>query len=135
MNKILVGFDGSEGSEHALNRAMMLIYEFGELILLAVVPSPDNKLFVDENSSKKLKKKAKNLIDNTINELGEQSFTITGMIEQGDAAATIIDISNRLNVDLIVLGSKGQSELGRYLIGSVANKVVQYAAKPVMVVR
>ena len=47
----------------------------------------------------------------------------------------IIDVANRLKVDLIVLGSKGQSELGQYLIGSVANKVVQYAAKPVMVVR
>ena len=40
-----------------------------------------------------------------------------------------------MDVELIVLGSKGQSELGQYLIGSVANKVVQYAAKPVMVVR
>ncbi len=47
----------------------------------------------------------------------------------------IIDVANRLKVDLIVLGYKGQSELSQYLIGSVANKVVQYAAKPVMVVR
>ena len=78
---------------------------------------------------------AKNLINGTIKDLGEQSFTITGMIEEGDSAAVIIDISNSLKVDLIVLGSKGQSELGQYLIGSVANKVVQYAAKPVMVVR
>jgi len=56
-------------------------------------------------------------------------------VEEGDPAAIIIDVSNKLDVDLIVLGSKGKSELGRYLIGSVANKVVQYAHKPVMVVR
>jgi nucleotide-binding universal stress UspA family protein len=57
------------------------------------------------------------------------------MIEEGDPSAIIIDISNKLNVDLIVLGSKGTSELGQYLLGSVANKVVQYAHKPVMIVR
>jgi len=135
MKRILVGFDGSEGSEQALNRALTLLYEYGELVLLAVIPGPSDKSLVDANASERLKQKAKNLIDNTIKDLGQQSFTITGMIEQGDPAAKIIDVSNRLNVDLIVLGSKGQSELGRYLIGSVANKVVQYAAKPVMVVR
>ncbi len=135
MKKILVGFDGSEGSEQALNRAMMLINEYGELILLAVVPSPSEKTFVDKETYANLKKKAKRLISDVIADIGSHDFTITGMIEQGDAASIIIDVASRLDVDLIVLGSKGLSELGRYLIGSVANKVVQYAHKPVMVVR
>lgn len=135
MNKILVGFDGSEGSEKALNRAMMLIDEEGELILLAVVPSPSDKAFVDEEIYHNLKVKAENLINDTIKNIGEQNFKITGVVETGDPAAKIIDVANKFKVDLIVLGSKGTSELGQYLIGSVANKVVQYAAKPVMVVR
>jgi nucleotide-binding universal stress UspA family protein len=135
MNKILVGFDGSEGAEQALNRAMILLEEYGEMILLAVVPSRGDKTFVDVNAYNILKLKAKNLIDQTILDLGEHEFKIKGMVEQGDPASVIIDVANRLNVDLIVLGSKGQSEIGQYLIGSVANKVVQYAAKPVMVVR
>lgn len=135
MKKILVGFDGSEGSEQALNRAMMLIEEYGELILLAVVPSPTEKAFVDDEIYKNFKKRAETIISDVIRDLGEHEYTITGMIEEGDPAAIIIDVSNKLNVDLIVLGSKGKSELGRYLIGSVANKVVQYAHKPVMVVR
>jgi nucleotide-binding universal stress UspA family protein len=135
MRKVLVGFDGSEGSEQALNRAMMLLDEYGELVLLAVVPSPRDKSLVDADAYKNLRVKAENLIKNTIGDLGEQGFMINGMVEEGDPAAVIIDVANRLKVDLIVLGSKGQSELGQYLIGSVANKVVQYAAKPVMVVR
>ena len=135
MKKILVGFDGSEGSEQALNRAMMLINEYGELILLAVVPSPSEKTFVDKETYANLKKKAERLIADVIADIGSHDFTITGLVEQGDAASIIIDVANRLDVDLIVLGSRGLSELGRYLIGSVANKVVQYAHKPVMVVR
>ncbi len=135
MKKILVGFDGSEGSEQALNKAMMLLDEYGELILLAVVPSPADKSFVDAEAYETLKKKAEVLINDAIQDIGVHEFTVTGMVEEGDPAAKIIDVANREKVDLIVLGSRGTSELGHYLIGSVANKVVQYAAKPVMVVR
>ena len=133
--KVLVGFDGSEGSEHALNRAITLVDEYGELILLAVVPSPSDKSFVDAEAYETLKKKAEVLINEAIQDIGSHDFTVTGMVEEGDPAAKIIDVANREKVDLIVLGSRGTSELGHYLIGSVANKVVQYAAKPVMVVR
>lgn len=135
MKKILVGFDGSEGAEQALNKAMMMLEPYGELILLAVVPSPDDKTFIDSEIYNKLKSRAKNLINEVIVDIGQHEYTITGQVEEGDPAEIIIDISNELDVDLIVLGSKGKSELGRYLIGSVANKVVQYAHKPVMVVR
>lgn len=135
MKKILVGFDGSEGSEQALNRAIMLLDEYGELFILAVIPTPMDKAFVDEEMYKKIKKKAENLVNNVINDISYHEFSITGMVEEGDPAARIIDVASRLNVDLIVLGSRGTSELGQYLIGSVANKVVQYAYKPVMVVR
>ena len=135
MKKILVGFDGSEGSKQALNKSISLIDENGELILLAVIPSPSDKTFVDKDTYKAIKKKAKDMIDEIINDIGQQKFTITDIIEEGDPSVQIINISNKLNVDLIVLGSKGTSKIGRYLIGSVANKVVQYAYKPVMVVR
>jgi nucleotide-binding universal stress UspA family protein len=135
MKKILVGFDGSEGSEQALNRAILLLDEYGELILLAVVPTAADKSLVDTDAYANLKKKAENIVNSAIEDLGKPAFLVKGIVEEGDAAAKIIDVSNRLKVDLIVLGSKGTSELGRYLLGSVANKVVQYAAKPVMVVR
>jgi len=135
MRRILVGFDGSEGSENALNKAMMLCDEDGEIILLAVVPKPSDKSFIDQEVYEKLKKKAKNLIDTAIQDIGEHGFLVKGLIEEGDVAAKIIDTASNLNCNLIVLGSRGSSEIGNYPLGSVANKVVQYARKPVMVVR
>ena len=135
MKRILIGIDGSEGSEHALNRALTVIDEDGEIILLAVIPNPSNELFLDSQMYKKLKRKADLLIKDIITVVGQHSFAVTGIVEEGDPSAKIIDVANRLEADLIVLGSKGVSKLGRYLIGSVANKVVQYAHKPVMVVR
>ena len=136
MKKILVGFDGSEGSEQALNRAMGMINQYGEIILLAVVSKPDEQYFIDEELYENMKIKAQNLVDQAIIDMGQQEIEFKGMIEEGsDPAAVIIDVANRLDVDLIVLGSKGKSELGSFTLGSVANKVVQYAHKPVMVVR
>jgi len=135
MKRILVGFDGSEGSENALNKAMMLIDESGELILLAVIPIPSDKNLLDQKAYELMKKKAHNLIEIVIRDIGSHEFEITGIVEEGDVAAKIIDIASKLDCDLIVLGSKGTSELGIYTIGSIANKVVQYAHKPVMVVR
>ena len=135
MKKILVGFDGSEGSENALNKAMLLVDEDGELIILAVVPLPSEKNFVDQKTYELMKQKANNLIDSVLRDIGSHGYTVTGMVEEGDIAAKIIDIASNLNCDVIVLGSKGASELGTYPIGSIANKVVQYAHKPVMLVR
>jgi len=136
MKRVLVGFDGSEGAENALNKAMMIIEDDGELILLAIIPLPSDRNLLDQKTYETLKLQAHVMINNVIRDIGAHSFTINGMVKEGeDIAAVIIDVANELSCDLIVLGSKGSSELGRYPIGSVANKVVQYAAKPVMVVR
>jgi nucleotide-binding universal stress UspA family protein len=136
MKRVLVGFDGSEGAENALNKAMMIIDDDGELILLAIVPLPSDRNLLDKKTHEILKIRAHALINDVIHDLGTHSFTINGMIKEGeDIAAVLIDVANEMHCDLIVLGSKGSSSFGKYPIGSVANKVVQYAAKPVMVVR
>ncbi len=135
MDKILVGIDGSEGSKLALEKAKMLISEDGEIILIAVIPDPKEKIFVENDVYKNINIKANKLIKKIIQEFGSKNNKITGLIEEGDASEKIIDTAVKLNVDLITLGSKGSSKIGIYPIGSVANKVVQYSHKPVMVVR
>ncbi len=136
MKRVLVGFDGSEGAENALNKAKMFIDDDGELIIVAIISLPSHKNLLDQKTYESIKSRAHNLINNVVNDMGSHNYTITGLVIEGeDIAAVIIDIANELSCDLIVLGSRGSSSLGKYPIGSVANKVVQYAAKPVMVVR
>ena len=136
MKRVLVGFDGSEGAENALNKAMLILDDDGELIILAIIPLPSDRNLLDQKTYEIIKSRAHNLINSVIHDLGSHGYTITGMVKEGeDIAALIIDVANELRCDLIVLGSRGSSSLGKYPIGSVANKVVQYAAKPVMVVR
>jgi nucleotide-binding universal stress UspA family protein len=136
MKRVLVGFDGSEGAENALNKAMMILDDDGELIIIAIIPLPSDRNLLDQKTYEIIKSRAHNLINSVIHDIGSHGYTITGMVKEGeDIAALIIDVANELRCDLIVLGSRGSSSLGKYPIGSVANKVVQYAAKPVMVVR
>jgi nucleotide-binding universal stress UspA family protein len=136
MKRVLVGYDGSEGAVNALNKAMMFIDDDGELIIVAIISLPSDKNLLDQKTYESIKSRAHDLKNNVIHDIGLHDYTITGMVKEGeDIAAVIIDIANELSCDLIVLGSRGSSSLGKYPIGSVANKVVQYAAKPVMVVR
>ena len=136
MRRVLVGFDGSEGAENALNQAMSIIDDSGEVILLAVVLRPSGGRPLDAHSVLTIKNRANNILNTAIRDVGCHEFSITGIVREGDdIASVIIDVASELNVDAIVLGSKGSSELGRYPIGSVANKVVQFAKKPVMVCR
>lgn len=136
MKRILVGFDGSEGAETALNKAMEVIDENGELVLLAVVPLPSEKNLLDPHNVQTLRNRANSIIATAVRDVGCHEFVIKGMVREGeDIASVIIDAASELHAEAILLGSRGSSQLGRYPIGSVANKVVQFAKIPVMVCR
>jgi len=53
----------------------------------------------------------------------------------GSAAQGIVEYSEENLIDLIVVGTKGLTGLKRFIIGSVANALVQYAHCSVLVVR
>ncbi|MDJ0716267.1 MAG: universal stress protein [Prochloraceae cyanobacterium] len=53
----------------------------------------------------------------------------------GDPSSEIIDYAKEQNIDLIVIPSHGRTGLGRFFLGSVAEKVVRYAHCPVLVLR
>lgn len=55
-------------------------------------------------------------------------------IIEGSPAATIINIAEERNVDIIVMGSHAHSALNNLFIGSVADKVVNRSATPVLLV-
>lgn len=55
-------------------------------------------------------------------------------IIEGSPAATIIDVADSRNVDMIVMGSHTHGVLDNLFIGSVADKVVNRTTKPVLLV-
>jgi nucleotide-binding universal stress UspA family protein len=53
----------------------------------------------------------------------------------GNPAQEIITAAESRGVDLIVIGSQGMSAVRRFLLGSVADRVVRHATCDVLVVR
>ena len=77
MKRVLVGFDGSEGAENALNKAMMIIDDDGELIIIAIIPLPSDRNLLDQKTYEIIKSRAQNLINSVIHDIGSHGFTIT----------------------------------------------------------
>ena len=50
---------------------------------------------------------------------------VTQTVEEGDPAKTILETAESANADMIVMGSRGHSDLRGILIGSVSQKVCQ----------
>jgi nucleotide-binding universal stress UspA family protein len=66
-------------------------------------------------------------------ELQAAGIVTTWLTKKGHPAATIRDLADRRDVDLIVIGSHGRSGLDRALMGSVSEKVLRTAHCPVLI--
>jgi nucleotide-binding universal stress UspA family protein len=53
----------------------------------------------------------------------------------GEVAEEVVDLAEELKIDLIVVGTRGRSVIGRALMGSVSDSVVRHARCPVVVAR
>jgi nucleotide-binding universal stress UspA family protein len=56
-------------------------------------------------------------------------------VDVKSVSESLLNYSANEDIDLIVIGTKGRTGLKRFLIGSVANAVIQHAHCPVLLVR
>ena len=67
--------------------------------------------------------------------LDEAGIAYESEVASGDPAHTIIDILERYECDLVVMGASGTSTLRSAMLGSVSNEVLHAAPVPVMIVK
>jgi len=67
--------------------------------------------------------------------LRDANISFESEVASGDPAHTIIDMVERYECDLVVMGASGTSPLRSALLGSVSNEVLHAAAVPVMIVK
>ncbi|KAB1188730.1 MULTISPECIES: universal stress protein [Haloferax] len=60
---------------------------------------------------------------------------VEATVTEGTPESEILEFANRDDIDLVVMGTHGRSGLDRYLIGSVAERVVRSSPVPVLTVR
>ena len=139
--KILVPLDGSELAKRALEEAEKLANCFGsEIVLFEVVPfmpiygSPElvTPLIVDE----KQKEAAEKYLANLSEELKQKGLKVTGVVRTGQQVAVeIIDFAKESGANLIIMCTHGRSGISRWVLGSVALKVLTRAETPILLIR
>jgi nucleotide-binding universal stress UspA family protein len=138
--KILVPLDGSELAEKALDHGEKLAKAFdAEMILFQVspfmpiygVPELMTPFVVDE----KQKGAVERYLTNLAEELKKRGLKVTAKVKAGQqVAGEIIDFAKENGVDLIVMCTHGHSGITRWVLGSVAHKVLTRAETPILLI-
>ena len=120
--RILLPLDGSELAERALPHAIAQGQGFGaELVLLRVAE------MIAHTRGEYLKHIAE--------QVQEESVQVETAVVEGRPSVAITWFAETSDIDMIVLCTRGRSGFSRWLMGSVADRVVRGATLPVLLVR
>lgn len=146
MKKMLIAYDGSDASKKAIEMVNKCANQDDIITLLTVVPaelaeSSFTKMLlptIDLSTivkSGSFKDKARDSLSKVLKEIKHYVGKVDIIVEDGDPADEILITAKKVEADIIILGYKGYGKEGRFLLGSVTDKVVRHASVSVMVVR
>jgi nucleotide-binding universal stress UspA family protein len=136
-DRILLPTDGSDASDRAVEQAVGLARETGaELHVLYVVEDiPQAPELMDDEVESQLREVGEDAIDAIRARADEAGVEVVPALREGVPHETILAYADDADVDVVVMGTHGRSGLGRYLLGSVTERVVRTAEVPVLTVR
>ncbi len=133
---IVAGFDGSDASRKAVERAVEIAKLTGaKLYIVTVIPPPTvflGELLVPEITDvSRLEKASRNNLDSIVKEIREVTglTNIEPIVLMGDPAEELVGFAEEKECNLIVLGRRGRGGLERFILGSVSNKVISISHK------
>lgn len=135
--RILVAVDGSPRSEMTVAMAVDLARRYGSAVTVLHVREYERYEGSDVDMGPPIP--ADQLVHNVV-----ETFRAAGVDDprgevrrasSGDTSDQIVEAASTFAADLIVMGSRGMSEWKSLLLGGVANKVVEHAPCPVLLVR
>ena len=146
MKKMLIAYDGSDASKKAVDLALKCSDKEDHITLLMVIPaelaeSSFTKMLLPTIDLSQIvksgtfKEKAMESLSKVAREIQGEVQKVNTIVESGDPADEILISAKKYNADMIVIGYKGYGKEGRFLLGSVTDKVVRHAGVSVLVVR
>lgn len=137
-SNILVPLDGSDLAEEALEVAIDIAEPAGGSVTLFVAAEPEaaQALYAFADSEEITRAMAADsYLDQVGTRLEERGIrTIKTSSDGTNVAGEIVDRAAAEDVSMIVMTSHGRSGIGRWLLGSVADKVARSATVPVVIV-
>jgi nucleotide-binding universal stress UspA family protein len=142
-SRILVPLDGSSLAERALSCALTLAQALpAELVLLrAIWIPPDVSEILDGSAVNsnvvvdQLEVEANEYLGVLVENLKRAHLKASHAVRRGPPAETILDYAEQAAIDHIVMATHGYSGLKRWTHGSVAERVLQTASVPLLLVR
>lgn len=138
IKRILVPVDESEYARNALRHALDLARDSDAEIIVLNCHRPVPSSLGEPNFQQVLDAMTANsqaVLDSQTSVLQGQGVPYSERIVAGDTAQVIADVCRGEKCDMIVIGSKGKSDLEGFFLGSVTHKVLQLTHCPVLVVR
>jgi nucleotide-binding universal stress UspA family protein len=138
VKKILVATDFSANSQRAADYAAALAKSAAaEIVLVHVIDSfpysvTDTFTVIDHRRA--LHKTAGFLLESLRSDLADKGMRVKSRLVTGAAYEEILKAARREKADLIILGTHGRTGVQHLLLGSVAEKVVRLADRPVLTV-
>ena len=137
IRKLLVAYDGSAQSEKAYKMAVDMASRYSaKMMVLSVARPPEPPVAVELEA---VLESATEYYEGHFKSMKEQAEALgieaTFQVRVGHPAEQIVHMANEEKVDAIVMGHRGESFLQRWLLGSVAKRVLSYAHCTVVVVR
>ena len=138
--RVLIPLDGSALAEQALPHAIAQAKHFqAELILLRVVEPFAHVRGMALADLEQIKQQthtwAHEYLERITADIQQQGVSVQKVTIDGRPHTGIAEYAETNLVDLIVMSTRGQSGLSRWLMGSVADRVVRGATVPVLLVR
>ncbi|MFB6179972.1 MAG: universal stress protein [Halorientalis sp.] len=134
---VLVPTDGSAGAARALASGIDLAGATGATLhLLTVVETAS--LGFDARSvvkDEQLEATGRRILDDATAQAHASLDDVQDVIRDGEPYREIDSYIDDAGVDLVVMGTHGRTDFSRYLLGSVANKLVRSSPVPVLTVR
>lgn len=127
IHTILLGYDGSEGSEKAADLALSLAQKYGATV---VVCHAFGQTPVTLESSE-----VKGLVEPVAERMREAGVDAEISIPDELPAEGILRAAEEGHADLIVMGSRGRGTFADLLLGSTADRVLRFAKIPVVIAR
>lgn len=128
---IVIGLDPSSTAHHACHAGVDLAKQLGADVHL-VTAFTDSRLGGFEITPER--KRAEHTVDGVADGCDPTGRMITTHALPGNPATAIIDIAERVDADLIVIGNKG-AHGARRVLGSVASAITNQAPCAAMVVK
>jgi len=137
--RILVPIDFTDLSAAALDWAIELAASVGASVTvmhsyaIPMVGFPDGALIPSATAATGLGEAAQKALEEVVAKRRRPGgVPLESLLREGDAWEEIQHVADEMNADLIVIGTHGRHGLARALLGSVAERVIRTAHRPVL---